>query len=380
MIFENLRLQAVTQFADFDLEQDRELNEIVELAAAVTHLPYAAISFLDENTSYLKVRKGVDATSVPREYSFCQHAIKQDELLIITDALLDERFMNNPLVTGGPKLRFFCGMPLITQDGEKIGTLCVLDTMPGELDEHQQLLIKVLAKQVMKVVELRAGMRLLEQKHYELEEQKKLNNDAAIRLRSFFQSSTNFQVLLGRNCDIIDFNKTAFNFIKAVHKVKIVRGDQFVKYLAPEFVATFIKHYNMTLEGQKSFVEGSTVYDEMGIIYWEAAFEPARDENENIIGISYLIRNVTERKLKEQKILSQNASLLKIAHIQAHEFRAPLASIMGMMSLIKEADYEPPKEYLQLLEQAVFTLDTSIRRIVHDIDDSVIPEYVGDNH
>lgn len=159
-----------------------------------------------------------------------------------------------------------------------------------------------------------------------------------------------------------------------------MRGDQFIKYLAPEFVTTFIKHYGMALQGQKSFVDGSTVYDEMGIIYWEAAFEAARDEEDNIIGISYLIRNVTERKLKEQKILSQNASLLKIAHIQAHEFRAPLASIMGMMSLIKEDDYKAPREYLQLLEQAVQTLDTTIRRIVNDIDKSVIPEYAVDNH
>jgi PAS domain S-box-containing protein len=237
----------------------------------------------------------------------------------------------------------------------------------------------VLAKQVMKIVELKAGLKQLADKQAELEEQKKLNTDANNRLRSFFESSTNFQVLLGKNGDIIDFNKTAYNFIKAVHKAKIIRGDQFIKYLAPDFVATFIKHYNQALLGQKSLVDGSTVYDEMGVIYWEAAFEAARDENEDIIGMSYLIRNVTERKLKEQKILSQNASLLKIAHIQAHEFRAPLASIMGMMSLIKEDDYKAPKEYLKLLEQAVETLDTTIRRIVSDIDDSVIPEYVADN-
>jgi len=198
-------------------------------------------------------------------------------------------------------------------------------------------------------------------------------------LRSFFESSTNFQVLLGKRGEIIDFNKTAYNFIRAVHKAKIVRGEPLIKYLAPDFIDTFTRLYAQALEGQKAFVEGSTVYEEMGEIYWEAAFEAARDNENNIIGVSYLIRNVTERKLKEQKIIAQNASLLRIAHIQAHEFRAPLTSIMGLMSLIKQENYSPPEEYLKLLEQAVESLDNTIRRILYDVDNSVIPQYAVDN-
>jgi len=97
MIFEDLRLQAVRQFVDFDLEQDKELLEIVELAAAVTRMPYAVISFLDRDTSYLKVRYGTSEVSVPRDISFCTYAIQQNELMVINDALLDERFSSNPL-------------------------------------------------------------------------------------------------------------------------------------------------------------------------------------------------------------------------------------------------------------------------------------------
>ena len=380
MIIEDLPTHAVEQFIDFDLEDDHELVEIVELASAVTHSPIAIISFLDKDTAYFKVKKGVSKTAIPRDMSFCTHAVKQDGLMVIPDMLLDERFLKNPLVTGGPQLRFFAGMPLIAQNGEKIGTLCVLDTEPHTLDEHQQLVLKILSNQVMKVVGLRVGLKILEKKQTELEEQKQLNNDANIRLRSFFESSTNFQVLLGKRGEIIDFNKTAYNFIRAVHKAKIVRGEPLVKYLAPDFVATFIKLYAQALEGQKAFAEGSTVYEEMGVIYWEAAFEAARDDENNIIGVSYLIRNVTERKLKEQKIIAQNASLLRIAHIQAHEFRAPLTSIMGLMSLIKQENYSPPEEYLKLLEQAVESLDTTIRRILYDVDNSVIPQYAADNN
>lgn len=379
MIIEDLCLQAVSGVDDYDLENDKELQDIVELASAVTDTPYAVISLLDNDTAHLKVRKGVSEIAVPRHLSFCSYVIQQNELMIVSDTLCDKRFADNPLVTDGPQLRFFASIPLILKSGEPIGTLCVLDIVPRLLNEHQQLVLKLLSNQVMKNLELKAGLKLLAEKQNELLEQKKINNEANIRLRSFFESSTNFQVLLGKNGEVIDFNKTAYNFIKAVHKTKLLRGDQLVKYLVPDFVATFIRLYHQALEGQKAFVEGSTDYAEMGVIWWEAAFEAARNDDNDIIGVSYLIRNVTERKLKEQKIIAQNASLLKIAHIQAHEFRAPLTSIMGLMSLIKEDDYAAPKEYLQLLEQAVESLDTTIRHIVGNIDSTVNPKLLPDN-
>lgn len=363
-----------SQIIKFDLEKNTELLEIVELASAVTGLPYAVISLFDHETAYLKVRKGISETSIPRHLSFCTYAVQPGELMMVTDTLLDERFVNNPWVIDGPKLRFFAAIPLFTQNGEKIGALCVSDIKANHLDNHQQLVMKILSNQVMKILELRAGIDNMERKQKQLEEQIALNNDADIRLRSFFESSTNFQVLLGKHAEVIDFNKTAYNFIRAVHKAKLQRGDQFIKYLAPDFVATFIDQYNLALQGTKSFKEGSTIYDEMGVIWWEAAFEAARDNENNIIGVSYLIRNVTERKLKEQKILSQNASLMKIAHIQAHEFRAPLTSIMGLMNLIKDDDYKAPREYLELLDQAVNTLDNKIKQIVSDIDDAVLDQ------
>src|ERR1700756_2234183 len=101
MIFEDLSLQTIQQFVDFDLEHDKELLEILELASAVTKMPHAVISFLDNDTSFLKVRHGITETSVPRNLSFCAHATKTDELLIVKDTLLDERFVNNPFVTTG---------------------------------------------------------------------------------------------------------------------------------------------------------------------------------------------------------------------------------------------------------------------------------------
>jgi PAS domain S-box-containing protein len=376
MIVTEKHFSDVALFIDFDLGNDPELLERVELASAVTGSPYALIAIQDHDILHLKVRKGVNIVQVSADTSLCAYALSGHGLTMVTDTFKDKRFITNPNVCGGLGIRFFAGVPLVTSDGAPIGVLGVYDIVPKILDEHQALVLKILAAQAMKTIELKAGAEMLGRKQNELEEQRQFNTDASIRLRSFFESSTNFHVLLGKSGEVIDFNKTAVAFIRTVHKAVLKRDDQFVKYLHPAFVNTFLKCYNQALEGTKSFEEGSTDYEDIGTIWWEAAFESARNDDNEIIGVSYLIRNVTERKIKEQKIIEQNKSLLKIAHIQAHEFRAPLTSIMGLMTLIEDADYEAPREYLEMLSEAVYALDNKIKSIVADIDNTVISPYV----
>lgn len=359
-----------------DLENDPELLEIVEQAAVITDSKHAVIALVDNDILHIKVCKCTTQTKIALNASLCAPALNGSELLMVYNTARDKRFAGHYNVVGGLGIKSITAMPLTTPDGKNIGVLAVYDVRPKILNSQQQLFLKLLAKQAFKLMELRAGAELLVRNNQELEKQRQLNNIAAIRLRSFFESSLNFHVLLDRNSEVIDFNKTAVNFIKTVHKTVINTGDNFVQYLHPAFVSTFLKRFAESLEGKRAFEEGSTDYEDLGTIWWEAAFEPARNENNEIIGVSYLIRNVTERKLKEQKIIEQNKSLLKIAHIQAHEFRAPLTSIMGLMNLIEGEDYNPPREYLELLNDAVNQLDNKIRGIVADIDNTIITPYV----
>ena len=110
-MIEDLEQRAIEHFLHFGLEDDKELLEIVELAAAVASVPYAVITFSDNETVYLKVRKGITVTSSPRHLSFCTHIVNHDEVIVVTDALKDERFYDHPKVSGGPGLRFFAGTP-----------------------------------------------------------------------------------------------------------------------------------------------------------------------------------------------------------------------------------------------------------------------------
>jgi PAS domain S-box-containing protein len=372
MIDNDIRLLAVERFKTLDLETDTEFQDLVNMASETCETPVALLTLVDQDTQWLRVRTGTDVTDMPRGISFCQYTIQNDNVLVIPDMTADQRFVDNPLVTNEPNVRFYAGAPLITSDGQRIGSLCVIDLKPNELNKQQELMLKMLSRQAINMMEFRISVELLEQNKIEAEKQREIIRKAEITLRSFFESSPNFQVLLNKDGEVLDFNMIAHNFIKKINNADMTRGVKFARFLAPDFVRKFNLGFKLALTGKKTFEEGSTDYGAHGVIYWEASFETARDSDNEIIGVSYVIRDVSDRKTREHKILAQNQSLLKIAHMQAHEFRAPLTTITGMMDLIKAEDYQAPKEYFDLLENAVKNLDGKIREIVDNVDHIVV--------
>ncbi len=372
MINNEIRLQAVERFKTLDIEADAEFQDFVQMASDICNTPIALITLIEEDIQWLKARKGTDVEQMPVKTSFCTHTLLQDDVMVVPDARKDERFANSPIVAGEPNVRFYAGTPLITSEGHRIGTLCVIDMEPHELNDNQQQMLKMLGKQAIGLMDFRISVEMLEKNKIKVKEQEEVIKKAEITLRSFFESSTNFHILLGKNGEIIDYNKVAYDFIKRMHGIKMTRGTKFTVFLATDIVRKFIRNFERALNGKKGFEEGSTDYGIHGIIYWEASFETARDINDEIIGVSYTIRDVTDRKIKEMQIIDQNKSLLKIAHVQTHEFRAPLTSILGMMDLIKAENYDAPREYYEMLGSAVNNFDQKIREIVSDID-TIVP-------
>lgn len=154
---EQKRLEALQSFNVLDTLEEKEYDAITRIAADICNTPMALVSLIDEDRQWFKSHHGIDATETPRELAFCAHAINTpDSLFLVNDASKDERFADNPLVTGGPSVQFYAGAPLNTKEGESIGTLCVIDIKPRTtFTEKQQASLKDLADQVMAQLELR---------------------------------------------------------------------------------------------------------------------------------------------------------------------------------------------------------------------------------
>lgn len=158
------RLKDLQSLSLLDSPRDPAFDDLVSLAAEWCEVPIAAISLVDANRQWFKARCGLDASETPRDQSFCTHAIlKPDELMQVPNALLDPRFINNPLVTGELGVRFYAGAPLVSSEGHALGALCVIDTHPRELTDSQRRALTVLARQVGALIELRRKRAMLEQ-------------------------------------------------------------------------------------------------------------------------------------------------------------------------------------------------------------------------
>jgi diguanylate cyclase (GGDEF)-like protein len=157
------RLKTLTSYGVLDSRAEHSFDAVAQLAALSCGTPLALISLIDRDRQWFKARVGIDACETERGISFCSHAIlSPDEVMIIPDALDDIRFAGNPMVTQMPGIRFYAGAPLVSPTGEAIGTLCVADYQPRQLDDRQIEMLRGLAGQAMAQLELRRSLATLE--------------------------------------------------------------------------------------------------------------------------------------------------------------------------------------------------------------------------
>lgn len=156
---ESERLGALASYDMLDTPRERDFDEIADLASRICQTPIAVVNLIAEGRQFFKAEVGLGVRETPLDGSFCARAILEQDFLLVPDATKDPRFDCNPLVSGEPRLRFYAGALLKTEDGHAIGTVCVLDFKPRNLDETQQDTLKVLARQVMRQLELRKALR-----------------------------------------------------------------------------------------------------------------------------------------------------------------------------------------------------------------------------
>lgn len=153
---EQNRLRELRQLRILDSPYESLFDVVSRAIMNVCKTPIAIISFVDEDRQWFKSKVGQDGvTLIPRELQFASETILSDETLEVYDATLDERFKDNPLVIGNPHLRFYAGAPITLPLGERIGSLCVIDTIPNQLNEYQKAALEGFAKVISQALLIR---------------------------------------------------------------------------------------------------------------------------------------------------------------------------------------------------------------------------------
>jgi len=161
---EERRVAALHRYSILDTLPEQIYDDVTALASLICGTPISMVSLVDAERQWFKSTVGVEMRETPRALSFCAHTIPTHATLIVPDAQQDKRFMDNPVVTGAPGIRFYAGAPIVEANGHVLGTVCVIDTRPRSLSPIQVAALEALARHVMALMEMRRTIAELTQR------------------------------------------------------------------------------------------------------------------------------------------------------------------------------------------------------------------------
>ncbi|QEE50634.1 response regulator [Flavobacterium alkalisoli] len=374
---EKERLEALHDYNILDTFSEQEFDDIVHLASYIYKTPIALVSFIDEKRQWYKAKKGMDVSELPREETFCQHVIMQDDLVEVPDATKHPIFKDNPNVTGDFGVRFYAGVPLKSSEGYNIGTICVVDTVVKEIDDDQRKALKTLAHHVMNQVEIRKRNLEIRKRNSNLREE--VARMAKKELESVNRELESYKIALDETSGVIIFDKEG--------KITFVNDTtcSITKFKRKELIGKSIKDTKTAYGNTGAFSNlwntissGAVWRNEVnsetkdGKQYWvEVVVVPFLDSKGVPFKFVEIANDITDRKAVEAELIKAKEIAEKAIFVKdsfmanmSHEIRTPMNAIIGFTDLLARTELnEKQKEFVTNVQ----TAGDNLLLIINDI-------------
>lgn len=317
---EQFKTPPLKKYNILDADKEKLFDDIVIHAIEGCDKPFAMVSFIDADKLRVTSQVGSFPFEIDRKNAFFEHIMNQTDVFEISDTLLDERTKLNEFVVKTPNIRYFAGVPLINNQEQTLGILCVFDTQPSILDKHQKLILKLLAKDVVSQLEIRRKNLKLT-KLIDLNQMITENNPDLI-----FVKDSEYKVLHA--------NTAFLSLFPEKIRDKIIGHSSLDRYSDAEAVI-FLEQDKLAFKQGKAETTEQIAFPSGEI----RTLFTTKTRFEDDEGKAYLLgvaRDVTEREALIEKLKKSNSDLDEFAYIASHDLKAPLNAIKRLVSWIEE--------------------------------------------
>jgi PAS domain S-box-containing protein len=342
------RLQVLFNLDILDTPAEERFDRLTRLASRLFNVPIALVSLVDANRQWFKSRQGLAVAQTDRSASFCSHAIQQDKVMVVEDALRDPRFVENPLVTGAPGIRFYAGSPLAAPDGTRVGTLCLIDRAPRTFSEEEAMALRDLAAIVaneLAAVDLNRAIQV--------------QRESEAGMHALIEYMPEGVLLLDDGGRILFVNPAAERIFGRATRDLV--GQSALGLLAEQDLSAWAVPGSLpnlhAVETLGRRADGSQFPLEFTINRMLLAGERR---------ITAIVRDISKRREVDDSNRATDERRRKYFATATHELRTPMASVLGFSELLLKREFDPVtgRELVEIIHRQASRLVALINQLL----------------